>query len=350
MVRHAPPTTLAADAPALVDAVDEAAVTVVIGEVNAGKTTLVARLATALHARGRSVGVLDADVGQAEVGPPTTVGLGRVVRPLGRLGDAERVALRFVGATSAVRDQLATVIGVARLAARARELGLTHVLVDTSGLVRGDLGLRLKQAKIDAVDADLVLAIDRDGECEPIVGPYRRAARPRIVGVLAAAAARSRSPEERRLHRERAFAAHFAGARRVVIDLGPVALRRPALFVGEPIGAQELADAAGDGPELVWGERRGGEVAVVCRGKLDDGERRAVSRRLRASGFVDHAAEDIVGMLAGLEDGRLETVALGAVLALDFGERAITVDTTADVDRVTGIAVGRERAPALNAR
>ena len=62
---------------ALTAAVADAAVTVVIGEVNSGKTTLVARLASALFARGRSVGVLDADVGQSEIGPPTTVGLGR---------------------------------------------------------------------------------------------------------------------------------------------------------------------------------------------------------------------------------------------------------------------------------
>lgn len=330
---------------ALVAAVAEAPVTVVIGEVNLGKTTLVARLATALHARGFSVGVLDADVGQSEVGPPTTVGLGRVVRPLTRLADADRVALRFVGATSAVRDQLATVVGVARLAGRARELGLTRLVVDTSGLVRGDLGLRLKQAKIDALDPDLVLAIDRDGECEPILAPYRRAGRPRIVRVAATAATRTRSPDERRHHRERALAAHFAGAARVAIDLTRVALRRPALFVGEPIDAAELAEAAADGPELVWGERRGGEVAVVSRERLADAERRALSRRLRAVGFVDHAAVDIVGMLAGLEDERLETLALGVVVEVDFGARVLTVETMADVARVASVAVGRERAP-----
>ena len=336
---------VAADSGVLVDAVADAPLTVVIGEVNLGKTTLAARLATALHARGHAVGVLDADVGQSEIGPPTTVGLGRVVRPLTRLADAERVALRFVGATSAVRDQLATVVGVARLAARARALGLTRVIVDTSGLVRGDLGLRLKQAKIDALDPDLVLAIDRDGECEPIVAPYRRAGRPRIIRVAGVSAARPRSSDERRLHRERALASHFASAARATVDLGHVALRRPALFVGEPIDPDELADASADGPELVWGERRGGEVAVVSRGRLAEAERRALSRRLQASGFVDHAAEDIVGMLAGLENEHLETLALGVVVAVDFSARAMTVETTADVNRIVAIAVGRERAP-----
>jgi polynucleotide 5'-kinase involved in rRNA processing len=84
------------------------------------------------------------------------------------------------------------------------------------------------------------------------------------------AAVRTRSQEERRRHREQALAAHCAGARRVTLDLTRVALRRPSLFIGETIDGDELARAAGDGVELLWGERRGGEVAVVSRAPLDD--------------------------------------------------------------------------------
>ena len=328
--------------PALVDAAAAAALTVVIGEVNAGKTTLVARLASALHARDGRVGVIDADVGQSEVGPPTTVGLGRVVRPLERLGDAEPVALRFVGATSPVRDQAGTLAAIARLAVRARAEGFTHVLVDTSGLVRGDLGVRLKQAKIDALAPDLVLALDRGGECDPILAPYLHASGPRVLRVPVAAETRARLPEERRRHRERALAAHFDGARRVTLDLRRIVLRRPALFVGEPIESEELLDVAADGTELLWGERRGGEIAVVARARLGDTERRGLSRRLGAQGFVDYALEDIVGMLAGLEDAQLDMLALARVSAIDFEEQTLAVETTADADRVIAVNIGRE--------
>jgi polynucleotide 5'-hydroxyl-kinase GRC3/NOL9 len=329
----------------LIQAAAGAAVTLVIGEVNHGKTTLVAGLANALFARGLAVGVLDADVGQSEVGPPTTVGLGRVTRPLERLSDAEPIALRFVGVTSVVREQVGTIVAVGRLADRARAAGLSHLLVDTSGLIRGDLGQRIKQAKIDALDPDLLIAVDEAGECEPILAPYRRAGRPAIVCVAPAPAVRSRTPEERRRHRERALAAHFAGARRITLDLRRTTLRRPALFIGEPIDAAELADVSAGGTELLWGERRGGEVAVVSRAPLGEMERRAVGRGLRAAGFVDHAIDDIVSMLAGLDDAGLETLALGTVVGLDFEQRSLTVETAADPARVTSVTVGRERAP-----
>lgn len=317
--------------------------TVVIGEVDRGKTTLVARLATALHGRGWSVGVLDADIGQSEVGPPTTVGLGRVTRPLERLADAEPVALRFVGVTSIVREQVGTVVAIARLAARARQSGIDRLLVDTGGLVRGDLGQRIKQAKIDALDPDLVVAVDAGGECEPILAPYRRTGRPRIIRVAPPATVRSRSPDERRRHREGSLAAHFTGARRVGLDLTHVALRRPALFLGEPIDRAELTAVAMDGIELLWGERRGGEVAIVSRAPLADAERRAVSRALGASGLVDHALDDLVGRLAGLDTAAFELVALGATVELDFVRRTLTVDTTADLARVVSVTIGQER-------
>ena len=330
---------------ALVAAAGAVPVTVVLGEVNRGKTTLVARLASALAARGAAVGVLDADVGQSEVGPPTTVGLGRVTRPLDRLGDAEPVALRFVGATSVVREQAGTIAAIARLVERARRLALAHLIVDTSGLVRGDLGQRIKQAKIDAIDPDLLIAIDEAGECEPILSAYRRSGRPNVLSIAPVPEVRTRSADERRRHRERALAAHFTGARRVTLDLGRVALRRPALFIGEPIDAEELADLSSSGTELLWGERRGGEVAVVSRAALGEGERRTVGRALRAAGFVDHAIDDIVGMLAGLEDPSLDTIALGAIVDVDFEQRTLTIDTVADPARITAVAIGRERAP-----
>jgi polynucleotide 5'-hydroxyl-kinase GRC3/NOL9 len=347
-VTGAPAPRLAADDDALVDIVAAGRVTVVIGEVDLGKTTLVARLASRLHGRGHRVAVVDADVGQTEIGPPTTVALGRVAGPLGRLADAERLALRFVGATSAVREQLATIVAVERLVGRARMLGFDHVLVDTSGLVRGDLGLRLKQAKIDAVDADVVVALDRAGECAPILAPYERAGHPRVVHLAPASAAarRARSQEERRRYRERALAEHLANARPATLDLSRLVLRRPALFAGPPIDRAAL-DAAGDaiGDRLVWGERRGGEVAVVSTMRLGEHERRLLSRRLDAFGLVTHVLEDLVGMLAALEDARLDALGLAVVKAIDFDARAMTVMTAADPARAVAITVGHQRMP-----
>ena len=80
---------------AALDAATAARVTLVIGVVDAGKTTLVTRLAAALASPGDLVGVVDADLGQSDIGPPTTVGLGLVHGAIDRLDQAEVVAEFF---------------------------------------------------------------------------------------------------------------------------------------------------------------------------------------------------------------------------------------------------------------
>jgi len=88
---------------------------------------------------------------------------------------------------------------------RARAQGIARVLVDTGGLIAGDLGRTLKQAKIDLLDPDLVICLARGGECEAVLRPYRVGARPRIVRLAPSPAARSRNAEMRRRYRDEAL-------------------------------------------------------------------------------------------------------------------------------------------------
>jgi polynucleotide 5'-hydroxyl-kinase GRC3/NOL9 len=209
----------------------------VIGESDTGKTTFVTALANGLLARRYRVAVVDADLGQSEIGPPTTIGLGRVRSPLQRPGDAEVLALYFVGVTSPVRSLLGVVIGTRRMLDRARAARMQRVVIDTSGLVSGHLGRTLKQAKIDATDPDLVVCLERAGECEHIVAAYAGATRPEVIRLTAAAAVRSRTAEDRRRYREARLNEYFASARPVALDLRRVRLHGPS---GEaPAGVTE---------------------------------------------------------------------------------------------------------------
>ena len=72
----------------------------VLGSVDTGKTTLVTYLANSLVKRGKRVAIVDADVGQSDIGPPTTIGLGLVESPIKKMREAKRLAMYFVGAIS----------------------------------------------------------------------------------------------------------------------------------------------------------------------------------------------------------------------------------------------------------
>lgn len=207
---------------AALTAAARARVTLILGAGDTGKTTLVAHLAGTLAARGESVAVVDADVGQSEIGPPTTIGLGRVTGALARLGDAEMLALEYIGDTSPARDIAETAEATGRLVRRALAAGFARVLVDTGGLVEGPLGLALKRAKAGVVDPDLVVVLQRYLESEPVARALERGARPVVVRLAPSAAVVRRSVVRRREHRERALRGYFARAAVVELDLGRV--------------------------------------------------------------------------------------------------------------------------------
>jgi polynucleotide 5'-hydroxyl-kinase GRC3/NOL9 len=208
-----------------------ARVVMVIGAAEAGKTTFTAWLANQWQARGERVGLVDADVGQSEIGPPATVGLGAVGAPLTRSGDAEVIAFEFVGVTSPGKRPWQVADATGRLVTLARSR-FPHVIVDTSGFVAGGFAAAVKQRKIAAVDPDLVILIQTADECEHLVRGLGARDRPRVVRLPAVRGGRRRSVVVRRQHRDAALARYFAEATPVTLDAGRVALHSVA---GAPV-------------------------------------------------------------------------------------------------------------------
>ncbi len=328
-------------------ALDQAAglrVTLILGETDTGKTSFTAYLANGLLARGYRVGVVDADLGQSDIGPPTTVGLGLVRHPIEHLSEADVGGLYFVGSTSPPGHLLPTVIGTKRMVDRAQALGCDRVLVDTSGLVQGELGRTLKQYKIELVDPDLVCCLQRGDECEPVLRLFGDGGRPVILRLAASPVARKRSQEERRHHRERTLQAYFHGARTLHLDLGRVVLRRPALFVGQPLGGRQLEELSGLLNEVVlWAERRGSELLVVTPDPLQDEHLRRIATRFDDATVLGYSLDDLQGVLAGLDGPQRETLGLGIVRSLDFAKQILVIETSVPEASIAAVTLGRHK-------
>ena len=269
---------------AALEAAAQARVTIVLGTSDTGKTTLVARLAAAFAARGERVAVVDADVGQSEIGPPTTVGLGAVHGHIDRLGEAEILALEFVGDTSPVRYIRETAEATGRLVRRALAAGFDRVLVDTGGLVEGPLGLALKRAKSRAVDPDLVLVVQRADESESVARVLEGGERPRVVRLAPSPAVVPRTATRRREHRERMLSQYFAGAATRSLSTARVPLR----------------------------DRRGAPVVAIEEGTL-------------------------VGVLGAAR----ETLGIARVRAYDAARGEIVIETPVAADRIASLVAGR---------
>ncbi|MEM4475484.1 MAG: Clp1/GlmU family protein [Fervidicoccaceae archaeon] len=328
--------------------------TLLVGPVDSGKTFLATYAANKLMGYSIRVSVIDGDVGQSSIGPPTTVGLGVLESQVAFLEEVEPSAMYFVGSTSPAGHLLPTLVGIAML----REIGSSlsdSVLVDTPGLVFGGPARALHYHLAESLRPTRVALLQHSRELEHLAKLLKSVG----VDVLALPAspyARRRSREERRVLRERAFFNYFArrGARELRVDLKRVPL------LGSFIGSGEEA------PDEL---RRLVEETLRCRVSycelstdslvvVTDGERSSASRealeRLKASlERGEQGPERVVRVLKrgfeeGLVVGLLERgglcVEVGVLRKLDLGERAAIVLTPlGSLDRVTALRLGSVR-------
>ncbi|MPZ70260.1 MAG: hypothetical protein GEU71_12140 [Actinobacteria bacterium] len=192
--------------------IENPGVVFLMGALDTGKTSFGLALAQRAVAAGVRTAIVDADVVQSTIGPPTTTGM-RVCDPSTDFSpEGLRVAdgLGFVGSLVPKGHLLPLIVSSMKLVNEARAKGCRLIVVDSSSLVSGIYGQTLKYFKLDLVSPDFVVAFERGGELEPLVGLAQRFTRAEVIELEVHAEVRSRSVDERMQEREEAFAAYFA--------------------------------------------------------------------------------------------------------------------------------------------
>jgi polynucleotide 5'-hydroxyl-kinase GRC3/NOL9 len=216
----------------------------VVGAPDTGKSTYARYLYRRLCAYHECVAFIDGDMGQATLGPPTTMTVA-----LGNPGEdafpPAWLGLRvFVGHISPRRHMLPTLVGAHKLVQRAREGGASAIVFDTTGLVDPDQGGdALKRAKIDLLQPTLVVGLQRHNELEHLLVPLRRSRRTHVIDLPVSRAVRRRSVSERREHRASGYRAYFAEARSLKLVWQEMAVVPAAAFATHRLLA--LTDADG---------------------------------------------------------------------------------------------------------
>lgn len=195
------------------DAVRGKRTVMLVGGLDVGKTTLARRLLAAALAAGKRAALLDADLGQKTVGPPTAVTL-RMVREEADLAPealAREDAMAFVGGTSPQGHLLPLVTGATKLHRLALAQGADLVVVDTSGMVSGVFGQIVKYHKVEMLEPDLVIGLQRGEELLPLLGVIQRFFSTEVVPLGEVPGVVPTSVEERADNREAAMRRYFAG-------------------------------------------------------------------------------------------------------------------------------------------
>jgi polynucleotide 5'-hydroxyl-kinase GRC3/NOL9 len=239
----------------------------VIGATDVGKSTLCVYLTNRLIAHEYSVRVVDADIGQTDLGPPTTIGSTLPRRLITSLGDLAPAATLFIGHTSPTRVESKLINGVQEL---SNDIDGTVTIVNTDGWVSEPDAILFKTRLITSLKPDLVLGLAKGSELQPILSSSRAES----MNIDAAKQVLARSRSNRREIRTAGYYRSLEGGRTRTIPLHGMQLSIPNGFPAlRGTRAEELNDLIvgliGENGYLIQiGIFRGteGEVArVYCR-------------------------------------------------------------------------------------
>ena len=148
-------------------------IAVVVGGADTGKTTLCTFLSNYLVTRNREVAVVDADIGQTDLGPPTTMAAGKVEATVTNLAQVRPSERLFIGLTSPGRAKNKVIRGTKRLVDYHTKPGKTTI-VNTDGWVSGNEAVLYKLRMLEELRPDITLGIG-NGDISPILQAGNRA-------------------------------------------------------------------------------------------------------------------------------------------------------------------------------
>jgi polynucleotide 5'-hydroxyl-kinase GRC3/NOL9 len=250
-----------------------------LGAADTGKTTLAKFLIFNLCKRGLKVALVDADIGQSFLGPPTTIGFAVFKSDPNWEIVLSPPEIFFVGATTPEGYFPIHLKGTKRMADKAHSSGADVIIVDTTGFILGEAGKELKRRKIDLLSSKFLIALQKSTEIEPLLELYRENSLYKIHRLPLSGQVRTRSMEERRDYRMNKFRDYFKHA--AIRELSVEQLRIEG----------EVLDPNGDTLPLDWALR-------------------------------------INGLLVGLKDRNDETLALGLIRNYLLEQKVLRVLTS----------------------
>ncbi len=224
-------------------ALQQGALALFLGGVDTGKSTLIRRLHQELGGE-----VLDADLGQSELGPPACVSR----------GDYNHVEESYFVGDISPRGNFIQLLSAVQAALRGAK---RPCLIDTDGYIEGEAARSLKGELINLVQPDVLVLLQRRDELEY----FKLFARKGIEVVeLRVTHQGSKSREERIRAREEAFRRYFQGAALRRWPLKELQFERSPIGHGEPVEPGLLEKLLGCQVLGAW--RAGAELTAVVAG------------------------------------------------------------------------------------
>lgn len=285
----------------ILDEISGSHMAIFIGRNDTGKSTLIKRIADVVD-----VSIIDADIGQSDIGPPTVVSLGERNDKSYHMVDGY-----FCGSTTPAKHFLQLIAGAARMAGRVKR---GPVLVNTTGLATGEVGRMLKTEKINALRPDVIIGL---GSGLEYLDAFAQAGAS-VIHLPVYPAVQRKTPSERKTIRQSKFKEHFENAATVCRSFDSFSVERSLFLNGTSFK---------DGEMILHADISDGDALVVVADKSWDPKAIIKLRNIKA--MQVYSPEDFTNVLVGLVDSEGKFAGLGIINLIDFKNEEISLLTPA---------------------
>ncbi len=315
----------------------------VLGAVDSGKSSFCTYLINKALSEKRKVAVLDGDLGQSDIGPPSAIAYTVVSKPITDLFNLQARNAYFIGETSAgnVTDEMIRGLSLLKSEITAREL--EFLVINTDGWTEGECAANYKLKIIEELNPDLVFFVQQKDELAPILNCVSEL---RKITVESPSAIRQRDREKRKSLRELGYKKYLRNPKVQSLSLSWVKVERDESFGLSK--SRTLTRQARKVTELI-GMKPLHVAELTDRINIIIGRKRWINPD-NLKKVQEHSKKRIVltrkgeeeGLLVGLHNGSRRFLGIGVVQEIDYVRKTMKVLTPVS-EEVSIVVLGKVR-------
>ena len=298
----------------------------VIGGMDSGKTSFCTFLANEAVMKKWRTSVIDADLGQSDVGPPSTVGFNFVTGPVKDLFDIDAQDAVFVGSTSPSGAINKVIEGLTQLKDRVMEAGVDFLVINTDGWVEGEEAAAYKVRLAVKVGPSAVVGMQRGNELTNILNALHGV---KVFVIDSPQLIQPRSREKRKLLRELSYKKYLKRAKMQSFSLSWIKVKDSLFGAGGPLPHKRLETLMNLlGTRPIYSEETVTAILVVLSKSKAVTEEHIKDVEEYFGKRVKVIREgDEEGLLVGLKDEEDNFLGIGILHGVDYKRRVLKIYT-----------------------
>jgi polynucleotide 5'-hydroxyl-kinase GRC3/NOL9 len=292
----------------------------IVGAPDVGKSTLACLLVYHLCQAGRKVVLIDGDLGQNHLGPPTTISMNTFDSFPPHLNEMKPQLMGFVGSTSPSHHLVATIVKIKKILEKSLLYQPEVVIINTDGMVLGNEARTLKSNLISLTNPQAIISLQYSGEIEHLLKPLEKGST-NIYRLPVSEKARKKSPAERRKIREQRFAAYFEDSQSTHISIDQVTICNQGFFFGSgtPLPSGDLTFLSQQlFTRVFYAERSADGLFIIVDGKNSKNNLYLLKEYYTTNWITIRQKQLLVNSLVALNSEDSLTLALAIVEDIDF--------------------------------